>query len=77
MTDLASFGLAQLTQILSTLENGRRNPNSKQTSIRAIAGHRRTSCYASCAPRSAGPSRGGRLRESGRGGRAPTLNRPG
>lgn len=37
MTDLASFGLAQLAQVLSALENGRRNPNSKQTAIRAIA----------------------------------------
>ncbi len=31
------FSLAQLAQILSALENERRNPNSKHTAIKAIA----------------------------------------
>jgi hypothetical protein len=34
--DTSSCSLAQLAQILSALENERRNPNSKTTAIKAI-----------------------------------------
>jgi hypothetical protein len=36
MTNLSSYSLPQLAQILSALEGARRNPNSKTTAIRAI-----------------------------------------
>ena len=36
MTTDTSYSLAQLAQILSALENERRNPNSKTTAIKAI-----------------------------------------
>lgn len=36
MTDLSSWSLPQLAQLLSALEGARRNPNSKSTALRAI-----------------------------------------
>ena len=36
MTDLSSWSLPQLAQILSALEGARRNPNSKSTALKAI-----------------------------------------
>jgi len=36
MTDLSSWSLPQLAQILSALEDTRRNPNSKSTALKAI-----------------------------------------
>jgi Protein of unknown function (DUF3489) len=42
MTDLSSYSLNQLAQILSALENAQRNPNSKPTALKAIGRHAET-----------------------------------